>query len=229
MLYYSLEIEKEAATATSRFTGFEGAASAGAGRGVDSVLRRIARTGDETTADHLKRVGRFALLIAGHLGLSETLQARIYVASQLHDIGKLAIPQEIVRKIGSFTRAERTIMNRHTLLGGEMLSERECPYLDTAAEVALFHHERWDGSGYPYGLSGNAIPLSARIVAICDVYDALRSRRPYKDSYSHDTALRAIRDGDGWTKPSHFDPRVLYAFLSLNMWFDEIYTGSLDA
>ncbi len=229
MLNISHEIGLGAVAAMKRFVRREQSTDSSRSRDVEAVLRRVTEISDEVTADHLMRVRKYAILIAEQLGLGEDLQMQIYFASQLHDIGKLAIPQEILQKPGSFTRSERVIMNRHTLLGGEMLSDYHFPYLEVAAEVALYHHEHWDGTGYPYGLSGEAIPLSARIVAVCDVYDALRSRRPYKDSFSHDVALTAICDGDGWTLPEHFDPQVLAAFVTLNRWFDEIYTGRLDA
>jgi putative two-component system response regulator len=229
MLNISHEIGLGAVAAMKRFVRREQSTDSFQSHDVEEVLSRVTSIRDEVTADHLMRVRKYAILIAEQLGLGEDMQTQIYFASQLHDIGKLAIPHEILQKPGSFTRTEKVIMNRHTLLGGEMLRKYHCPYLDVAAEVALYHHERWDGSGYPYGLSGEAIPLSARIVTVCDVYDALRSRRPYKDSYSHDVALTAICDGDGWTLPEHFDPKVLAAFVALNRWFDEIHTGRLDA
>ena len=94
-----------------------------------------------------------------------------------------------------------------------------------AAEIALCHHERWDGSGYPYGLRGASIPLSARVVTICDVYDALRSPRPYKAAHSHEATVAIMREGDGWVLPQHFDPCILKTFLGISDRFDEIYSG----
>ncbi len=224
----SREIGKGAVAAMKRFIHREKSTDSFQSHDVEVLLSRVTAISDEVTAGHLVRVRKYAILIAEQLGLGEDTQTQIYFASQLHDIGKMAIPQEILQKPGSFTRTEKVIMNTHTLLGGEMLRDYHCPYLEVAAEVALYHHERWDGTGYPYGLSGEAIPLSARIVTVCDVYDALRSRRPYKDCYSHDVALTAICDGDGWTLPEHFDPQVLAAFVKLNRWFDDIYTGGLE-
>jgi putative two-component system response regulator len=192
------------------------------------VLHKVYDQSDGVTAAHANRMGQYAVLIAEQLGLSEEMQQFMYFAGPLHDTGKLDIPLDILQKPGCFNSTEKALMNTHTWLGAQMLGGYKSPYLCVASEVALYHHEHWDGSGYPYGLSGDAIPMSARIVAICDVYDALRSRRPYKDSYSHDVALATIRYGDGRTMPEHFEPDVLAAFFATKEWFDEIYSGSLN-
>jgi putative two-component system response regulator len=114
-------------------------------------------------------------------------------------------------------------MKQHCALGAQILGSSTSPYLAMGSEIALSHHERWDGSGYPHGLHGDAIPLSARIMAVCDVYDALRSQRPYKPPLDHATAVRIITQGDGRTKPEHFDPAILNMFVQCAQRFREIY------
>jgi putative two-component system response regulator len=149
--------------------------------------------------------------------------------SPLHDIGKVGIPDSILLKPGSLTDGEREIMNTHTLIGASTLRDlsRKHPDNDFIAmgiEVTECHHEKWDGSGYPRRKAGKEIPLSARILAICDVYDALRSRRPYKPEKSHDEAVRIILDSFG----SHFDPEIEPAFRAVGRDFDRIHTLHKD-
>jgi len=136
----------------------------------------------------------------------------IHYASPMHDVGKIAIPDAILCKPGMFEPHEWEIMKSHAALGAKMLSGSNSPYLVMGAAIAGGHHERWDGSGYPSGLQGEGIPLPARIMQICDVYDALRCKRPYKEAFSHPRSVEIIVDGDGRTKPGHFDPKVLAAF-----------------
>jgi putative two-component system response regulator len=198
-------------------------------RRLSALLDQAHSRSDQVTAEHLKRIGQYAILMTEQLGLGEDLQKQIYYAGLLHDIGKLAMPQGLLEKPGHYTCSEKETINAHTLIGEKMLRNYRVPYFEVTSEVALYHHERWDGSGYPYGLSGTDIPLSARIVAICDVYDALRSERPYKDSYSHQAALATMRNGDGRTMPEHFDPDILAAFLRIHARFDDVYSGSLNA
>jgi putative two-component system response regulator len=142
----------------------------------------------------------------------------------MHDVGKLAIPDHILLKPGPLTENEWAIMKTHTTLGREILGGNHSPYLEMGAEIALSHHECWDGSGYPLGLSGPAIPISARIMGLCDVYDALRSKRPYKYQHSHEDAVTAITRGDSRVRPEQFDPDVLNAFLSCHSQFAQIYS-----
>jgi len=139
-------------------------------------------------------------------------------AAILHDIGKIAIPDEILNKPGKLTETEFETMKQHTVIGGEMLAAADKrfteqigaqSYLSLAQAIALHHHEKWDGTGYPEGLSGDEIPLAARITALCDVYDAVTSDRVYKKAWSHEEALDLIHKGRG----SHFDPVITYVFL----------------
>jgi putative two-component system response regulator len=131
----------------------------------------------------------------------------------MHDVGKIAIPDEILRKPGPLLPHERAIMERHTTVGAEMLSGSRAPLVRCAEEIARTHHERWDGTGYPAGLSGEDIPLAGRICALCDVFDALISDRPYKRAWSVAAALEEIVARSG----HHFDPRLVDCFLRLDL------------
>jgi putative two-component system response regulator len=146
----------------------------------------------------------------------------------MHDVGKIGIPDHILLKPGSHTPEEWEIMKIHSILGAKILDSNSSPYLKMGAEIALTYHERWDGSGYPQGLKGEAIPLSGRIMNICDQYDALRSKRPYKLAFDHDRAVAIITQGDGRTRPEHFDPVILATFQGCTETFREIYATHAD-
>lgn len=184
-------------------------------------LARAAEEMDEETGFHIYRVGEYSRILSKYLGFSDEFCNSIYYASQMHDIGKLKIPREILRKPGPLTPEEFEIMKEHTIAGAIILGDHQ--KLAMAKDIALSHHERWDGSGYPYGLDKDKIPISARIVAISDVYDALRSPRTYKPEFEHEKAVKIIIEGDGRTRPSHFDPDILQAFKELHHKFEEIY------
>ncbi len=189
-------------------------------------LSEISEVYDDETGEHIKRVGEYSAVIAKELGMSGDYVEKIRMFSQLHDIGKLKVPREILTKMDKLTPEEFEIMKRHTVYGAQFLGDQ--PWLKMAKNIALYHHENWDGTGYPFGLKGEEIPLEARIVKIADIYDALRSRRRYKPSFSHQETVRIILEGDGRTMPSHFDPEVLEAFRRVHLIFNEIYETHRD-
>lgn len=184
-------------------------------------LARAAEANDEDTGNHILRVGEYCAAICRRIGYSEELATTIARQSQLHDVGKIHVKPEILRKPGKLTEMEMTLVKEHTLFGAQIIGSH--PRLEIARTIALHHHERWDGSGYPFGLRETGIPLEARILAIADTYDALRTNRCYKTAFDHDTACRIILEGDGRTEPTHFDPPLLQSFKDINRGFDEIY------
>jgi putative two-component system response regulator len=166
---------------------------------------------DPEGRDHPVRVGLIAALLAEALGVDPAEQAMLRRAAVLHDIGKMALPEGVLGHRHVLDPAARRVMERHTVLGASILAYARAPWMQLAARIALNHHERWDGSGYPAGLTGEAIPLAARLVAVADVYDALRSERTYKAPQDHDEALSRLLHGDGRIAPAQFDPQVLAA------------------
>lgn len=193
------------------------------------TLTRAAEFRDEDTGTHVSRISHYSVMLARHMGMDSEFCDRIFYASPMHDIGKLAIPDHVLLKQGGLTPAEWAIMKTHTILGKKILQGNNSPYLDMGGEIAESHHECWDGSGYPYGLQGDAIPLAARIMAICDVYDALRSERPYKPNMSHAAAIEVVTNGDARVRPQQFDPAVLAAFRTCADEFADIYASCLGA
>ncbi len=186
-----------------------------------NALARAAEAHDPGTGQHIVRVNRYAACLAKGLGLSEEFVDTIGYSAQLHDAGKVHIDQHIVRKTGRLEPEEIRAMQEHPTVGAHIIGPS--PRLAMAREIALTHHERWDGSGYPGGLKGEAIPLSGRIVAIADVYDALRSARSYKPAYSHVDVMAIIQGGNGRTHPSHFDPTLLAVLRTCGEHFSTIY------
>ena len=165
--------------------------------------------------NHLERVRGYCYVIAHGLGLSTTEVELIAYASQLHDIGYVGVPDAVLAKSGQLTAYEWELVKRHPAIGAEMLSGSPSPLLQAGELIALSHHERWDGSGYPRALGGEKIPLGGRICAVADVFDALTTKRPYKDEIPVQEALQLIMDESGQL----FDPRVVKAFCD---GFDEI-------
>jgi putative nucleotidyltransferase with HDIG domain len=173
-------------------------------------LAVVAEFRDDTTGGHTVRVGELAATMAQRLGLDEETITQLRLAARLHDIGKISIPDDILLKAGRLSTEEWESMKTHAAIGAQMLSGGD-GILELAKEIALTHHERWDGSGYPHALKGEAIPLSGRILAIADVYDALIHERPYKKAWSKDQAVAEIRAQSG----KHFDPNVVEVFLEI--------------
>ena len=174
-------------------------------------LAKAAEYRDPETGSHILRMANYSRLIAQALGLNEDECQLIYEAAPMHDVGKVAIPDLILLKPGKLTAEEFELMKRHALMGHEILRGSSSPKLQAAAVIALSHHEKHDGSGYPNGLSGDDIPLHGRIVAVADVFDALTSERPYKRAWTLDQAATHLREQAG----SHFDPRCTNAFFSI--------------
>lgn len=187
------------------------------------TMTRAAEHKDEDTGAHVKRISYYSRELARMLGLDEAFVDKIFFASPMHDIGKIGIHDHILLKPGKFTPEEWEIMKGHAAMGAKILGNSKSPYLMMGAEIALNHHERWDGGGYPNGKRGEAIPLSARIMNICDVYDALRSKRPYKPAFDHQKTMDIITHGDGRTQPEHFDPAILAAFKQNHQSFNDIF------
>ena len=186
-------------------------------------MTRAAEQKDEDTGAHVSRISYYSRDLARLMGLDEVFVDRIFVASPMHDVGKIGIPDHILLKPGGFLPEEWAIMKGHAARGAQILGCSQSPYLQMGADIALNHHECWDGSGYPNGRRGEEIPLAARIMYVCDIYDALRSRRPYKPALSHEEAVDIITEGDGRTLPGHFDPNILQAFRLHHQHFRDIF------
>ncbi len=176
------------------------------------ILERLARAAeyrDDQTGQHTQRVGQMSAALACALGLSATRVEWIRRAAPLHDVGKIAVPDHILMKPGMLTAEEFEVIKTHTTIGAALLSKGRSAFTRTAERIALTHHERWDGRGYPQGLKGEAIPIEGRIVAVVDVFDALTHERPYKQAWSAHQALDEIERQSG----QQFDPAVVEAFL----------------
>lgn len=178
----------------------------------DTIHRLVlaAEYKDEDTGDHIVRMSRYSALIAEKCGMSaEDVQSMLY-AAPMHDVGKIGIPDSILMKPSELTKEEFEVMKTHTTIGSKILAGSKAEILQVAQKVAILHHEQWNGKGYPQGLAGEDVPVWGRVVALADAFDAITSRRPYKDPYPVEVACDIIREERG----EHFDPEVADVFLS---------------
>lgn len=181
-------------------------------------LAAAAEFKDEETADHIQRMSRYCALLAERLNLPEAEVDLVLQASPMHDIGKIGIPDSILLEPGKLTLDEWEVMKKHTIYGAHILGDSNFELLRVGEIIAMSHHERWDGSGYPKQLAGEEIPLYGRICAVADVFDALTSRRPYKEPFSNEKSLEIMRAGRG----SHFDPSIIDVFFKDFELFEKI-------
>lgn len=183
---------------------------------------------DNDTSEHINRVSKYVYCLARGLNLVESDARGMAQASSMHDIGKIGVRDAILFKRDPLTPEEFITIQSHTEIGQRILQGSSFPVLDRAAAIALSHHERWDGSGYPHGLKGEQIPLDSRIVILADIYDALRTERPYKKAFSHEQACNIIINGDGRTIPEHFSPDVMATFIRVAPRFNEISSDFIN-
>ncbi|MBM2838122.1 MAG: response regulator receiver modulated metal dependent phosphohydrolase [Deltaproteobacteria bacterium] len=191
-----------------------------------TALARAAEANDEETGNHIVRVNEYSKILAEEMKMPSDFTRDIGFFAQMHDVGKIHIHISLLRKPGGLTDEEAKMVRDHTVYGSMILGEE--PRLKMARDIALCHQERYDGSGYPRGLKGDEIPISGRIVALADVYDALRSKRSYKPAFPHKRSVEIITKGDVRTLPQHFDPKVLEAFIKREKEFESIYQSLTD-
>jgi response regulator RpfG family c-di-GMP phosphodiesterase len=188
---------------------------------VSALARAAEAHDDDDTSRHINMVGLYCAMFAKKLNMNERFVDDIYTQSQLHDVGMIHIPSGILKKPDNLTREEFAIMKNHTSYGAKIIGVHR--RFRVARTIASTHHEKWDGSGYPVGLSYDNIPIEGRIAALADQYAALRNKRVYREAFDHETACRIIIGGDGRTIPQHFDPKVLKVFKDIASVFDDAF------
>ncbi|MDY6935900.1 MAG: response regulator [Spirochaetota bacterium] len=216
MLEYQKRLEAEVAKRTSQlYQSIEKLKSAS----LDTIYRlsRAAEYKDEDTGTHILRMSSYSSLIAHKMNMDDELTEAIIYAAQMHDLGKIGVPDRILLKESNLTPTEWDIMKQHTIIGGQILEGSDSEIIQLAEVIARTHHEKWDGSGYPLGLRGEEIPIAGRITAIADVFDAMISNRPYKAPIPIDTVYEIIYKNRG----NHFDPEVVDVFMSIK---EEIFS-----
>lgn len=193
------------------------------------ALARVVEHKDREAGRHIMRIAHLSRALAEMQGMAAGYAEALFYGSAMHDIGKIMVPSTILLKPGPLTDAEMAIVRLHPRQGAEILrSEDRSPFLSMGAEIAESHHECWDGSGYPNGHAGEKIPLSGRIVMLCDRYDALRSARPYKEAKAHEEVVEIMLRGDSRSRPEHYDPELLSTFRRFNGRFAEIYESAVS-
>lgn len=191
-----------------------------------NALTNAAELRDCETGAHIKRIGLHTELLSKKIKMSEEFVNEIIHASPLHDVGKIGIPDNILLKEGPLDKNEWEVMQNHTIIGSLLLADSTHSKLKMASSIALNHHEKWDGSGYPRGIKGEDIPIEARITLICDVYDALRSKRSYKVPYSHKESIRLLQEDNDRTGIDCFDEYILKTFIKHAKSFDDIFNNN---
>jgi len=191
------------------------------------LLARASEIHDEGTGNHIVRVNEYSHFLASEYGMPKTFCDEIRYSAQLHDVGKMSVDVAVLKKKGGLDDDERAEMDKHPTYGHQILET--APRLQMAAEIALYHHEKWDGGGYPLGTAGDDIPLSARIVAVADIYDALRSERPYKPAFDHKKTISIMLKGDDRIDPTtHFDPKLMDLLAKRHQGMNKIYSRLKD-
>lgn len=194
----------------------------------EEIIRRLTNAAsfkDKETGLHTVRMAQYCAVLAQQIGQDQEFCRNIQLAAPMHDIGKVAIPDSVLGKAGALTDDEWAEMKAHTEIGAEILADSKCELLQLAAEIALSHHERWDGTGYPRGLAGQDIPLSGRIAAVADVFDALTTERPYKKAWSMDRAFAYLQEESG----RQFDPECVRSFLNCRKEIESISAAYAEA
>jgi putative two-component system response regulator len=210
MKHYQLKLETEVAKRTAQLrNAFKKIKLAS----LETIYRlaKAAEYKDEETGSHIHRVSNYAAALARKLGLNEKACESILLAAPMHDVGKIGIPDRILLKPGKLTFEEWEIMKKHTVYGARILGGSRVGFIRLAEVISLTHHECWDGSGYPLGLQGKQIPMAGRIMALADVFDALTSKRPYKNAFSVEKSFEILKNGSG----KHFDSQLVLAFFEI--------------